>query len=139
MCGDMKLTTTIAQMLIRTAGVIQIGLGGLFWSNNALDLVPVHMLIGLVVVLSLWLLAGLAARSGVQPVLVGVALLWGAVVPVFGMTQTQILPGSFHWIVQVLHLVVGLAALALAETLARRIRGRLAFPRATAQPAASYR
>jgi hypothetical protein len=72
-------------------------------------------------------------------VLVGVALLWGAVVPVFGMTQTQILPGSFHWIVQVLHLVVGLAALALAETLARRIRGRRAFPRATAQPAASYR
>jgi uncharacterized membrane protein YdfJ with MMPL/SSD domain len=135
----MKSTTTISQMLVRTAGVIQIGLGLLFWTNNALDLIPVHMLVGFVVVLCLWLLAGLAARSGVQPVLVAFAIAWGVVVPVFGMTQTQILPGSFHWMVQVLHLLVGVGALALAETLARRIRSRLAFPRATAQPAASYR
>jgi hypothetical protein len=117
----LRLTATIAQILIRAGGVVQIGLGLLFWSYNALNLVPVHMLLGVVVVLAVWVLAGIAARAGVQPVLVGVAIVWGALVLVLGMTQTQILPGSFHWIVQVLHLLVGLAALALAEMLARRV------------------
>jgi uncharacterized membrane protein YdfJ with MMPL/SSD domain len=118
----MNLTTTIAQILVRAGGMIQIGLGALFWTYNALNLIPVHMLIGLVVVISLWVLAFVAARSGVHPALVGFAFAWGAFVPVFGMTQTEILPGSLHWIVQVLHLLVGLTAMGLAERLATRIR-----------------
>jgi hypothetical protein len=31
----------------------------------------------------------------------------GFFVPVFGMTQAAILPGDWHWIVQVAHLPVG--------------------------------
>jgi len=35
----------------------------------------------------------------------------------FGMTQQGILIGSLHWVVRVLHLAVGLAALPVAERL----------------------
>ena len=35
-----------------------------------------------------------------------------------GMTQQAILPGDLHWIVRVMHLVIGLAAMPIAERLA---------------------
>jgi hypothetical protein len=41
-----------------------------------------------------------------------------------GLTQTQLLPGSAHWLIQVLHLLVGLGAISLAETLGRQIQAR---------------
>src|SRR5919201_5819021 len=125
----MLMATTVARVLVRIAGVLQLGLGLLFWTGNVLTLIPLHMLVGSVIVLLLWTLAGLAARAGAHAGLVLLALAWGVVVPVLGMTQTALLPGPLHWLVQVMHLLVGLVALALAETLARRILR----PRATAQ------
>lgn len=121
----MKTATTIAQWLVRCCGVVLIALGLLFWTENALSLVPIHMLLGLVLVLSLWTLAGLAARAGVNPGLVALAIVWGLIVPVLGMTQASLLPGSLHWIVRIVHLLVGLAAIWQAEILAERIKGRL--------------
>jgi hypothetical protein len=122
----MKTATTAAQTLVRASGVVQLVLGGLFWTGNALDLVPLHMLVGFVLVLGLWTLAALAARAGVQPGLVAAAAVWGLVVPVLGLAQEQLLVGSAHWMIEVLHLLVGLGAIAQAEGLAARIRSRLA-------------
>lgn len=59
-----------------------------------------------------------------RPGLILLTVVWGLVLPVFGMTQTRILPGSGHWVIRVLHLLVGLGALRLAEALATRITGR---------------
>jgi hypothetical protein len=42
--------------------------------------------------------------------------------PVFGLVQTNLLPGGAHVAVQLLHLVVGLGAVGLVENLARRSR-----------------
>ena len=121
----MKLATTIAQTVARTLWAIQIGLGVLFWTYNALNLIPLHMLIGLVFVLALWVLAGLGLRAGVHPGLASAAFAWGLLVIALGMTQMQILPGDLHWIVQVVHLGFGLAAIGFAEALGRRIRAAL--------------
>jgi hypothetical protein len=121
----MKLTTTIAQTVVRTLGLIQIGLGVLFWTYNVLNLIPLHMLIGLVVVLALWALAGLGLRTRVHPGLASAAFAWGVLVIALGMTQMRILPGDLHWIVQVLHLGFGLAAMAFAEVLGHRVRAAL--------------
>ena len=52
-------------------------------------------------------------------------VIWVVIVPLLGLNQTSLLVGPNHWVIQVLHLVVGLGAIALAETLARRIKGRL--------------
>ena len=118
----MRTVATVAQWLVRVTGLIQIVLGLLFWTGNQLTLVPVHMLVGLILVLSLWTVAFVAARSGVQPGFVAVAFLWGLVVLILGVEQTQILVGGGHWLVQVLHLLVGLVAIGMAEGLGRRIR-----------------
>jgi hypothetical protein len=121
----MKTAITTCQMLIRVTGLLQILLGVTFWTGNALNLIPVHMFIGLVLVLSLWILAVLAARTGVKPGLVALAAVWGAIVLALGVTQTQLLPGAAHWVIQVLHLVVGLAAMGLGERLARMSKLRV--------------
>jgi len=118
----MKTATTIAHTLIRLSGLTAIVLGVLFWTGNARVLIPVHMLIGLVLVLSLWTLALLAARAGVDRGLVALAAVWGLIVPVLGLTQGELLPGDYHWVVKVVHLLVGLGAMGEGDGLAARIK-----------------
>jgi hypothetical protein len=120
----MTTTATVLQMWVRVTGVIMIVLGLLFWSGNAEGLVPLHMLIGISLVLALWGLAVTGALARVSVGLVVVALVWGLVVPVLGLTQTQLLPGSAHWLIRILHLLVGVGAIGLAEALGRRIKAR---------------
>jgi hypothetical protein len=120
----MSTATTVVRILLRVTGLVQIVLGLLFWTGNARGLIPLHMLVGFLLVLSLWTLAALAARAGGQPGLVALAAVWGLVVPVLGLTQARLLPGSAHWLIQVLHLLVGLAAIGQGEALAGRILGR---------------
>jgi hypothetical protein len=122
----MRTATTAAQMLVRVCAVVQLVLGGLFWTGRALDLVPLHMLVGFLLVLGLWTLAALAASAGVQPSLVALAAVWGLVVPILGLNQDRLLTGSFHWLIEVLHLLVGLGAIGQAEGLAARIKQRTA-------------
>lgn len=120
----MKTTATVLQILVRIVGAIMIVLGVLFWTGNADALIPVHMLLGITLVLALWTLAVLAAIAGVNMSLVTLALVWGLIVPILGLTQTRLLPGSAHWVIQVIHLLVGLGAIGQADTLARRIKSR---------------
>jgi hypothetical protein len=118
----MTTASTVVRILIRACAVVLLVLGLLFWTGNAHSLVPLHQLTGFVLVLALWTQAGLAARAGVSVGLVAVAAVWGLVVPILGMTQTELLPGGAHWLIQVLHLLVGLTAVGLAETLATRVQ-----------------
>jgi hypothetical protein len=122
----MRRATTTAQMLVRAVAVVQLVLGGLFWTGNALDLVPLHQTLGFLLVFGLWTLAALAARAGVRPPLVALAAVWGLIVPILGLTQTNLLVGSTHWLIEVLHLLVGLGAIGMAEGLAARVKERLA-------------
>lgn len=118
----MKTAIVIAQMLVRLTGVILIILGVSFWAGRALTLLPVHKQVGYMFVLSLWALAALAARAGASAGSVGLALLWGLVVPVLGLTQDRLLVGDTHWMIKVLHLLVGVGAMGMAEGLAAGIR-----------------
>jgi hypothetical protein len=134
---SMRIAMTVDRVVIRVLGTALIILGLLFWTGNALALIPVHMLLGLALVLGLWTQAGLAARAGEQPGLVALAIAWGFVVPLLGLTQDALLPGPAHWLVKLLHLLVGLTAIGLAELLARRGLARVPAGslRRTAQPA----
>jgi hypothetical protein len=121
----MKSAITAIQMFVRVAGVVQLLLGLAFWTGNALGLVELHMLNGILIVLALWTQAALAARAGVQPGMVAAAVIWGLIVVALGLGQRDLLPGSAHVVIEVLHLLVGLVALDLAETLATRAKARL--------------
>ncbi len=113
----MKTTTTIATVVIRAAGLVQIVLGILFWTGHALGLVQIHMLIGGLFVLAIWTLCVLAARAGVRTSAVLIALAWSLVLPALGMTQMQILPGPGHWVVRVVHLLTAVLAMGQAQRL----------------------
>ena len=72
----MQMALTIARWLVRITGVLALILGLLFWSGTALSQIPVHMLLGLVLVLSLWVLAVLAVQAGLPiGMAAGVALV----------------------------------------------------------------
>ncbi len=122
----MKTAITTFQMLVRITGLLQILLGLAFWVGYLRNLVPLHMLIGSVLVLSLWVLAVLAWRAGVNLGFVLLTLVWGVIVVALGITQTQLWPGDFHWVIQLIHLVVGLAAMGLGDRLAQMSKHNLA-------------
>jgi hypothetical protein len=122
----MRSTITAIQMGIRALGVIQLVLGIIFWTGNALGLVDLHQLIGIVLVLGLWTQAAMAHRAGVPGGLVAGAAVYGLLVPIVGLTQRDLFPGSAHWVIQVIHLLLGIGLLAVAESLATRAKARLA-------------
>jgi hypothetical protein len=119
----MATTASALTILVRVTGLFQIVLGSIFWSGNALGLIPVHMLTGLVLIAGLWTLAVMAIVSGAQRPLGIVALVWGALVLWLGMAQNQLLLGSTHWVIQVLHLLLGIGAIGQAERLGRSLHG----------------
>jgi hypothetical protein len=125
----MKVAIIALQWLIRLLAVVQLTLGGLFWTGNAFAFIPLHMLSGLLLVIGLWAQAGIKLRAGVHFALPALAAGWGVLVIALGMRQFSILPGDLHWIIQVVHLVVGLGAIAQAENLARRALARTARSR----------
>ena len=122
----MRSTITGIQMFVRVAGVIQILLGLAFWTGNALGLVDLHQLLGILLVLALWTQAALAHRAGVPGGMVAGAAVLGLLVVIVGLTQRNLLPGSAHWVIQVIHLLLGIGLLGLAENLATRAKARLA-------------
>jgi hypothetical protein len=116
----MRTATTVARWVIRISGIVQLLMGLVIWTGAFDQLIGFHIAIGVLLVLALWALAGLAigrAPAGQ----VAVAFVWGLLMPIFGLTQDRLLTGSFHWILQVVHLLVGLAAIGMGEGLARRI------------------
>jgi hypothetical protein len=113
----------IAHPLFRLSGVTQVVLGLLFWTGRALDLTHVHMGVGLLFVIT-YLYMVSTARLG--PRGLTLAVLLGVVLPVFGMLHTRLLVGPWHWTIQVLHLLLGIAAMAVVDRTARRLRGAAA-------------
>jgi hypothetical protein len=119
-------TITAIQPAIRVVGVVQLVLGILFWTGNALGLVDLHQLLGILLVLGLWTMAALAHRAGGPAGLVAAAAVYGLIVPIVGLTQRELLVGSAHWVIEVIHLLLGIGLLALAEILATRAKAGLA-------------
>lgn len=114
---------TIADWVLRVAVLAAIILGILFWTGNADNLIAVHMLIGIVAVLSLWVIG--LAQGFIKGGSFGLALatfIVGLALAIVGLYQQQWLPGSSHWIIQVIHLLLGLAAIGLGEMINGRTR-----------------
>jgi len=63
-------------MVVGITGLIQLLLGVIIWPGNADYLIPVHILIGLVLVVALLTLAYLASHSGISNGLVILTVVW---------------------------------------------------------------
>jgi hypothetical protein len=102
---------------VRATGLTLIALGLLIWADVGGGVRSIHILIGIVLVVSLAATAALALRAGVRPILPAIAVGWGLLTIAFGLTQAQLLPGDLHLVVEVAHLLVGLVAMGLGEVL----------------------
>jgi hypothetical protein len=118
----MNRAVTVVHMTIRISGLLLILLGIAIWTGRADEVIPVHELLGFVLVLSLWTLSYFAARAGVAMRWVVLAVAWGLVAPILGLTQQNLVTGDWHWTIQILHLLIGLGAIGLGENLAVRMR-----------------
>jgi len=112
----------VTQIVARAIAVVQVALGILVWTGHGDSLIPVHIAVGLLLVVDLWAAVALGLRSGAPTGLAVLALVWSVGMPVFGLVQANVLTGDIHVAVQVLHLAVGLAAVGLVEGLARNSR-----------------
>lgn len=130
----MKRTVVIARSILSLSGLALIVLGFLFWSGHALSLRPLHMLLGALFVACLWVLIALALVARVRLGFVLFALAWSLIVPVLGVAQLQLLPGSLHWVIQLAHFAVGFIAMGVGHALARTIlQGAAVVPAAPEQ------
>jgi len=118
----MNVIVRVTRLILSLLALALIALGVLFWTGRALSLLPLHIMLGGLFVICMWLLSGLAFYARRAPVLAAVVFIWGLIVPFFGEEQLRLFPGSpLHWTVQALHLLVGIVAIGLAHALAGRI------------------
>ena len=100
--------------IARIAGVGALLLGLLFWIVQ-IDLISVHMLLGIAFGLALLLLSiGMLFTAGMR-LLGAIGIVYAFILPIFGLTQTRLLIGNLHWLIQVAHLLLGLGALTLVQ------------------------
>lgn len=115
----------ITANVLRASALLALIFGVLSWVGVLPDsLIAIHMLLGIIVVLSLCVLGVVIAmtRGGIG---LGIgAIVLGLITLVFGVTQKQILPdpNSLHWIIQVIHLLLGLSAIGMGEAISGRYR-----------------
>jgi hypothetical protein len=117
----MRTTAVISHWIVHVAGILQLVLGALFWTGHAYAFLPLHIVSGLSIVLTLWTVAVMALLLRTRENLAVFGLLWGLMLPAFGLVQASVLPGSMHWVIRVVHLLMGLGAMGVAGTLGKAI------------------
>lgn len=113
----------IATVVLSLAGLLALILGLLFWTGSALNLISIHMLLGLLAVAALWVIGiGQAFSKAGSWKIAGGALVVGMITGVLGMNQSSLMVGEFHWVIQVLHLALGLLTIGIGHIAAARYR-----------------
>ena len=113
----------IASVVLSLAGVLALISGLFFWTGTALNLVSMHMLLGFLAVAALWVVAiGQVFSNAGSWIIAACALLVGALTIVIGLYQTSLMIGPLHWIIEVIHLVLGILTIGLGHMAAARYR-----------------
>ena len=109
----------IAIMVLRITVLFNLITGIIFWTGNADSLQIVHIISGILAVLSLWTLGILQGLRGGSFGLALATFLVGFLLALVGLFQGRWLTDpANHWIIQVIHLILGLAAIGLGERVA---------------------
>ena len=123
---EKTLVTTISSFVVRIGGSLALLLGLVFWfglfNNLRSGLTQLHMTLGILVVLALWILATIYARTPNANLGLAIgASLVGLLLLIVGLTQRGLMP-DFHWVIQWVHFLLGVAAIGMGEALTGAIR-----------------
>ena len=141
----------IISLIARLALMATMVLGLLFWIAQIrflsmllnilvqIGFTSIHELLGLTGVLFLLVLGIVAVFTRGIRLLGAGGMIYAFLVPAFGLTQSLILVGNLHWLIQAAHLLVGIGAMYLARGIEKRYqRLRLSDHRATAPEASAF-
>jgi hypothetical protein len=117
------LVTRICSLVVRIGGSLALLLGLLRIFSIGPDLIQLHMTLGILVVLALWILATIYARTpnANLGMAIGASVI-GLLLLIVGVTQQGLLPNGFHWVIQVIHVLLGLTVIGMGEMLSGAIR-----------------
>jgi len=116
-----------ASAVLTLSGALALILGLLLWTGTALNLISMHMLLGFLAVGSLWVIGigQFFSQSGSWAIAAG-ALLVGALTAILGLYQSSIIIGESHWMIQGIHLLLGVLTIGLGHMAAARFRKNVA-------------
>jgi len=127
------ITARIIQIISGIAGLGALILGLLIWTIDA-NVTNIHMLLGLIVTLALLVMSIIAVSTRNMRTWGIVGIVYAVIVPIFGLTQVNMLTGNLHWLIETAHMLVGIGALALTGIMGARY---IALKRTIATPAES--
>ncbi len=116
----MQLSINILRWILRLGFLVALILGIALWTGHGYSLLQVHMWIGFIITFALLLIVILSLLAKVKPGLPLVALVWAVLLPTIGIAQMRVMPGANHWVIQVVHLILGLGAIGLGEVLCKK-------------------
>jgi len=113
----------IASIVLSLAGILALIFGLVLWTGMALNIISLHMLLGLLAVAALWVIGiGQALVRGGSWIIAACAVIVGALTCWLGMIQASLLVGDYHWIIQMIHLLLGVLTIGLGHMGAARYR-----------------
>ncbi|GHO73194.1 hypothetical protein KSD_09650 [Ktedonobacter sp. SOSP1-85] len=127
-------TVRIVSLIARSAFMLAMLLGLLLWIAQILDLYMllrillqigmtyIHETLGITGALAFIILAFVAVWKRELRLLGIFSMVYAILVAAFGVTQSRILVGNLHWLIQVAHLLIGIGAMYLARGVERRYR-----------------
>ncbi|HKF35955.1 MAG TPA: hypothetical protein VKB35_03565 [Ktedonobacteraceae bacterium] len=115
------MTARILQIVVGIAGLCALVLGLFIWIAN-IDLTDIHMLFGLLVTLGLLVMSIIALTASGLRIWGMVGIVYAIIVLIFGESHSALLVGNLHWLIQTLHLLVGIGAIVLTGALGVRYR-----------------
>ena len=111
--------------------------GWLNWIATSTGFIFTHMLLGIIFALLLLALSLIELLTGRMRLLGASGILYTLILTVLGFTQTGLLVGPMHWLIQMAHVVIGFGALVLVQVISvrdarlRRSEALVPVPRAT--------
>ena len=115
------MTARLLQIVVAITGLCALVLGLFIWIAN-IDLTDIHMLFGLLVTLGLLVMSIIALTVRELRIWGIVGIVYAFIVLIFGISHVNLLVGNLHWLIQTLHLLVDIGAIALTGTLGARYR-----------------
>ena len=113
------LFARILRIILSIVGLVALLLGLAIWIMN-IDLINIHMLFGLLVTLTLLVSSILALTTRALRIWGIIGVIYAIIIPVFGLSQFNILTGDLHWLIQTAHMLVGIGAIVLAGVMITR-------------------
>ena len=112
--------------------------GWLNWIANSTGFISTHMVLGIAFAVLLLALSLIQLLTGRMRLLGASGIVYTLILTALGFTQTGLLVGPMHWLIQTAHVVIGFGALVLVQVISvrdarlRRSAAIVPVPRVTA-------